>query len=110
MKNQWYRASDKETLGGYKCIKNSISKELCLVSKKGEIWEYSETHYACLILSTSVANKYGKPKEKVKKGEEFIVKFPKEQLDKWVKILGIKNNRKAMIDRANNFGIEKNNA
>lgn len=99
-KSEWYFASPQETIGGYKCIKNSTTEELVLVGKSGEIYLYSSSVCCAWINSSSVINKFTAPKEKYKKGEERIVKFPLNDIDKWVKILGVKNNRKGMIKRA----------
>lgn len=102
-KNQWYRAPDEETLGGRKCIKNKVSKELSLVGKGGEIWEYSDALYAALITKHTIANRILNPEFRFKKGDEVVVKFPKKDLGKWVKLLRVRNNRNTMIELAENF-------
>jgi hypothetical protein len=104
MKTQWYKAGPKETFGRHKVIKNSVDDSLELNSPKGFIWEYSSTHYKACILSHTVANKYAPRPERVHKGEEVLVLFPKSDLDLWIRRLGIKNNRTSMLLRAEQFG------
>jgi hypothetical protein len=99
-KNEWYFAPNDEKIGNYKCIKNSITGELSLEGKYGSIWLHNDTLCSAWIHNNNVINKYTNPKEKYKKGEERIIKFPLNDLDYWVKILGVKNNRKGMIERA----------
>ncbi len=104
-KNSWYVAGATEKIGKYKCIKNTITGELNLVGKYGEIWLVNETTCAAWIHSAVAINKYTNPIEKYKKGEERVIKFSLNDLDKWVKILSVKNNRKGMIKRAEEVRI-----
>lgn len=100
MTDVWYFADAKEKIGKYKCIKNRITQELALIGSKGEIWMYSDKVCSAWIHNNSVINKHTNPPEKYKRGEERIIKFPLSELEKWVKILGVKNNRKGMMQRA----------
>ena len=103
--SDWYKASDNEMMGDFKCIKNYESKELELNSKKGFIYPYSDTHYGMVIIKTGAMKKYlPENKRPVKKGDEIFMIFPKEELNDWAKKLGIVNNRSAMVKRANEFG------
>ena len=97
-KTEWVLAEDNEKFGKYKLIKSKVSGEVCLVGKYGNIWEYSKTHYACVITSNRVARKY-LPEENwpIQKTDETLYRFPKEQLQIWAKILGVKKNRHQMI-------------
>lgn len=99
-KSDWYFADAKEKIGRYKCIKNRVTLETMLVGKYGEIWMHSDSVCCAWITSNIIINKYTAPKEKYKAGEERIFKFPISELDNWVKILGVKNNRKGMIRKA----------
>lgn len=102
-KSDWYPAPPKEKIGRYKCIKNYITEELSLEGKYGSIWLYNSTTCSALINNANVINKYTNPPEKYSRGDERIIKFPLTQLDIWVKIIGVKNNRKGMIEKADAY-------
>lgn len=102
MKNKWYKSPVSESFGVYKTIKHVETGEVVLYGKKGQIWEWSKTHYAVLIDNFSAINRFAPDKNYTyKRGEERLIKVPKDELVKWVKILGVTKNREFMIKKAN---------
>ena len=87
---QWIPSDNSEFFGKFKTIKNKVSKEICLVGRYGQIWEYSDKEYACVVTSPRIAKKYlPETHHPVKKGDEILYRFPKNQLTMFVKILKI---------------------
>ncbi len=101
--NDWYFAPAKEKMGSFKAIKHRITGELALEGKYGSIWMFNATTCKALITSGVIINRYTNPSEKYKTGEHRLIKFPLADLPKWVEILHVKNNRKSMIKKANQF-------
>jgi hypothetical protein len=103
-RDAWYK-STTETIGPFKCIKNKISKEIEINSRKGVISPYSDTHMHLLVIRTGAMKKFlPESKHAAKKGDEVQLTFPISELEMWAKRLGIVNNRVKMIERANAFG------
>lgn len=101
----WIKGLNTDKIGKYKAIKHKFNKELEINSKYGFIWPYSKTHVMVCITSATVANKFLPDNyPRAKTGEDSLIKVPLSELDMWVKILKIKNNRNSMIDRANAGG------
>jgi hypothetical protein len=108
LKNQWYKAGDKETIGGIKCIKNSVSDELCLSGHHGEIWQINETTCKAVILSSGIAKRYlPESKWPINPGDEATITFPLSELSLWIERLGVTRNRSGMIRLANWFEGEE---
>ena len=104
----WYYAPDNETVFGLKCIKLKTSNaepEWEINSKYGFVWEFSSSEGRAIITNHHIANKFLDDQYRLKKGEELLIKFPAIDILKIVKLLKIRNNRAAMIIRANNFAI-----
>lgn len=105
MNDDWYYAPDHEKIGKFKCIKHRFTKELALAGKKGEIWEFSDTHCAAILNSTAANRYFPNEEPKYKKGEEKLIRFPKKDLEMWAKRLGVPKQRSAMVRFANSFSL-----
>jgi hypothetical protein len=82
--SKWYKASDNEMIGPFKCIKNYETKETEINSKKGSISKYSDTEYVMLIVKTGAMKKFlPEAKHAVKKGDEIMMRFPTADLELW---------------------------
>lgn len=98
-KNQWYKASDKETIGGYKAIKNRTNGELVLIGHYGEIFQIDEKTFGAIIHSARVAKKYlPESKHPVQAGDEVLIRFSIDELPLWIKRLKVTRNREGMIE------------
>lgn len=69
---EWYKPS-KDTLLGHGCLKNHVTKELCVFGKFGEIWNRGET-LRLVVRSAQknglVAKLLGQAPKSVLKGDE----------------------------------------
>lgn len=104
---KWYKAPKCDYFEGYiPTIKygTNAAYECEINSKNGFIWKHSNEHYTACITNSRIANKLKNPEIKYKPGDECLITFPKEQLETYIKLLNIKNNRVTMIARANSFG------
>lgn len=104
-KDIWYKSS-KDLIGSFKAIKLN-NNDIEVNSKHGFIWQYNQTTYKACFTNHRLYNKHkaaNNPKASL--GDECIITFPYTELDKFLKILKIKKNRSAMLDRANSFGTK----
>lgn len=101
--SNWYKSSDGK-IGKIKTIKNVINGEEEINGKYGFIWNFSSTHARACITSIRIIKKY--VTKECQTGDEAVITFHKDELNKWIKILKVGTSRKLMIKRADSFGKE----
>ena len=95
MKNYWKIPDEPEFIGKHKALKHKKTRELCLFGKYGEIWMAGVDKIGVLIKSSRVASRYlGKSGVL---GDEFVIKLPLKELDKWIKILKVSKSLKIQL-------------
>lgn len=103
MRKEWFPS--KKLFGGFRCIENRHTGELCLYGKNGEIWEFSENNeprYSCSVWGQYGPNRMAallqaKRHEAVEKGSETLFRFNSDLLPKVVGILCVPKTRPVQI-------------
>ena len=110
-RNNWYPA--QERMGGFRCIKNRVTGELCLAGNLGEIWINSnkpEKMYACFTAggfqARRMASMLGIDPKKAATREDSETKFTfsEELLPAAAKLLQIPKTRPLQCRYAENRG------
>lgn len=103
-RDDWKKTT--ENMGGFKCIKHKITKELTLSGKYGDIWRYSDKLYAMVIKSRQIdsrARSLGFSLRHGLKDDESICHFPLDMLPKAVNLLKVSKQQATQIRYANSF-------
>ncbi len=116
-KIKWIASNKK--IAGIQCIKLEISRwndqedpEVCLCCEYGEIWEYNDHTYSCVVTDCKVANdlikKMPLPCSRARKGDELQFRFEKTRLEEVLRVLKPFVHVNHAVKKANNFGLPKN--
>mgnify|MGYP001424038939 CR=1 FL=1 len=119
----WYKESTGQLIGGFNVIKHRETKEICINSPFGEVYEYSnreglapgeEMLYGVVVFNTTRANRFLSEGLKCISGVDgakdkyqeylFIVKESQLDLILGKGMLDMKKNLPAMIKRASGIG------
>lgn len=107
MKVKHWKPSEKN-LYGHRAIEHRITKEVCLASKRGEIWAYSDAVASVLcktpqslrkVLQIARLRLFGR----LKRDCEGVVRLPNTLIPQVIKILNIPKTRPAQARAANEF-------
>lgn len=111
MNNFW--KPSKRLLGKFPCIEHTITGELSLTGKYGEIWLHDESTYKAIIFSHRITRRF-LPKDKWAIGpiDEILIKFGAQDLSIWVERLRIpskSSTQAAIANRAQFMGTARSN-
>jgi len=103
-----WKAANKKYRDRYICVQNTVTKELALAGKHGEIWKYDDTRDACVVTSNTIAKKISKllgesEFSNTDKSEENLFVFNSELLPQIKKMLKVPRSRPSQIKNAESF-------
>lgn len=103
-----WKPANKKYRNKYVCVQHSVTKELALAGKYGEIWKYSENKDACIVKSNTIAKKISKALsekdfEIANKIEENLFVFDTNFLPQIKKLLKVPNSRPSQLKYAQEF-------
>ena len=106
MKSQWLRSTEK--IGGKPCVQHSVTGEVALVGRYGEIWKLNNRgSYGVVILGPRVARRLGatiKQRGRIDFGDETIFTFTEKELPLVIRAIKPFRDQNEAILAANNFG------
>lgn len=102
-----WKAANKKYRDKYVCVQHSVTKELAMAGKYGEIWQCSSDKDSCVVTSNTIAKRISKLLNEefvgTDKHDENLFTFDTKLLPQIKKLLKIPNSRPSQIKNAEEF-------